>query len=441
MPTYPLLRILFLIILFSVSPQMMLPALASSIGVVPAPSRPSPGSPAMLLQEGWGQVIKGDLAAAKRSFEEAKKKNSQDHWALLGLAEVAMRENKPEKARNFLQEAIKAAPKQVDVHRAWGRFLFMQRQYREAEVAAKKALGLDPNAVGVHLDLADLYLGPLKRPMEAAQHYETVLKLEASNAGAHYGLAHARIALNQMDDATAHLKEAGRLAPTNPLPHMSMARLAVARKDYDGALGELDAALAARADFVAARLEKGDIWQLKGDDVKALAEYAEVTKQDPRSVEGSLKSAVIHERHQRPVEVEQAYRIAIERAPGNPIAYNNLAWLLAEEKARLDESLTLAKKAVDLAPRVSQFYDTLGWVYRARGELAQAQQALEKGVKLSSDRPELLYRLGVVYAERGRTREAAESLKKALALKSDFTGADDARKRLEALGQTQRGRS
>lgn len=42
------------------------------------------------------------------------------------------------------------------------------------------------------------------------------------------------------------------------------------------------------------------------------------------------------------------------------LAYNNLAWLLAERKIKLDEAVIWAKKAADLAPQLPHVQDTLG---------------------------------------------------------------------------------
>lgn len=152
-----------------------------------------------------------------------------------------------------------------------------------------------------------------------------------------------------------------------------------------------------------------------------------------RSSLALLKIGLVEQRQQRTGEAEKAYLEAIQLDPKQAMAYNNLAWLAAERKADLDHALAWATKAVALLPRDATCEDTLGWVYRARGEHDKAAVALRKASALEPQNPEVLYHLGVVDAEEGQTREARESLTKALATNRDFDGSSDAKARLASL--------
>jgi eukaryotic-like serine/threonine-protein kinase len=88
-------------------------------------------------------------------------------------------------------------------------------------------------------------------------------------------------------------------------------------------------------------------------------------------------------------EAEKAYRKGLELGPGNPMALNNLAWLLAtspDAKFRdPGRAVELAKKAVELAPKAGTLWNTLGVAhYRARDWKA-ATAALEKSKELLGD--------------------------------------------------------
>ena len=129
----------------------------------------------------------------------------------------------------------------------------------------------------------------------------------------------------------------------------------------------------------------------------------------------------------------ESYRKAIELDSTQVVAYNNLAWMATERRVQLDEALGWARKAIELAPENPNLLDTLAWVHRARGELAKAVEVLEKAAAADPQQAELLYHLGVVYSEMGRDQHAAEALEAALALDADFSGVDDARRRLAAI--------
>jgi tetratricopeptide (TPR) repeat protein len=133
-------------------------------------------------------------------------------------------------------------------------------------------------------------------------------------------------------------------------------------------------------------------------------------------------------------DAERAYLDAVKRDPLLFGAYNNLAFMAAQRKVKLDEALAWARKANELAPGVATVRDTLGWVQRARGELPAAARSIEEAVQLAPNDPAIRYHLGVVYAELGRKADAAKSLKRALELNPDFRQAEDARRRLNELG-------
>src|ERR1039458_5181942 len=70
-----------------------------------------------------------------------------------------------------------------------------------------------------------------------------------------------------------------------------------------------------------------------------------------------------------------------------------------QENANLDGALAWAKKAVELAPKIATFLDTLGWVYQTRGQYNLATVELKKALTLAPNDPEILYHLGVVYSK------------------------------------------
>jgi Flp pilus assembly protein TadD len=94
-----------------------------------------------------------------------------------------------------------------------------------------------------------------------------------------------------------------------------------------------------------------------------------------------------------------------------------------------------AKKAVELEPKVSQFQDTLGWVYRARGELDKAAEVLQKAAKIEPQQAVIWYHLGIIQAERKKTKDAEAALRQALQIQQNFPESEDARKRLAELAK------
>jgi Flp pilus assembly protein TadD len=122
-------------------------------------------------------------------------------------------------------------------------------------------------------------------------------------------------------------------------------------------------------------------------------------------------------------------------APNDARAYNNLAWMYAEEKKNLDEALTLARRATELAPNSASVLDTLGWVHYARGSYAEAESVLRKAADLAGGEASIHYHLGLASHQLGKRDEAVFALRRALQLDPKNPQAAAARQILEALGR------
>jgi len=127
-----------------------------------------------------------------------------------------------------------------------------------------------------------------------------------------------------------------------------------------------------------------------------------------------------------------AYEKAIKVQPKFALAYNNLAWVATVRRERLNEAVQWIEKARSLVPKEATFFDTHGWVLRAKGDLNGSAKVLGEGIAISPS-AELHYHLGVVEMERRRQDAARDNFRKALLIKPDFADAGDARSRLKEL--------
>lgn len=128
-------------------------------------------------------------------------------------------------------------------------------------------------------------------------------------------------------------------------------------------------------------------------------------------------------------EAIKSYRAMIAKHPNHVLILNNLAGMLSET-GQLDEALTLAEKAVAIAPQNGKILDTYGWILFKQKKNRAALDVLKKSASLLPDRPVVLYHLGAVYQASGNDNLAREHLEKALSISSNFKEADQARKLL-----------
>jgi tetratricopeptide (TPR) repeat protein len=400
--------------------------------------RQSNTSPAQeKVDEGVKALHSDDLNAAELAFTEATKINPGLPSAYLGLAEIAGRRNNVTQVENWLQKALNADPGRAFTHVVWGHYQFQRGQFAKAEAAYKKAIELDSSSVDAQIYLAENYLRGLKNPKAAEGAYRAAIALDASSVAAHQGLAGTLAAQNRFDEAVAEYEQTGKLAPKDPLPTHALARLYASQGKFDLALAALQRTTAVAPDFLPAYIDRGDLYLGKNELDKAATAYLAGAKATSKPAIAYFKLGAVLEGQQRWADAEQAYLDAIKSDPLMYGAYNNLAFMAAARKEHLDEALTWAKKAIEIAPKVTTLLDTLGWVHFARGELKPAAKAIEKAVADNPKKASFRYHLGVIYAEQGKKKEAAVMLNKALELDKNFYQAEDARKRLQQISALQ----
>jgi Tfp pilus assembly protein PilF len=104
---------------------------------------------------------------------------------------------------------------------------------------------------------------------------------------------------------------------------------------------------------------------------------------------------------------EQHYRAALDKAPENAIALNNLAYVLAQQPSRAAEALPLIEKALDIYQDQPDFLDTYGLALLAAGRAADAEEAFRRALDLRPDEPSFMLSLATAHLEQRQTDHAA----------------------------------
>jgi tetratricopeptide (TPR) repeat protein len=94
-----------------------------------------------------------------------------------------------------------------------------------------------------------------------------------------------------------------------------------------------------------------------------------------------MAGSIAENRGQKDVAID-AYRRALRLDPKQPLAQNNLAYLLMTEGKDLDEARELAERAVAASPREWSYHDTLAHIYLKAGNRDRAIATFEKVLAL-----------------------------------------------------------
>ena len=104
---------------------------------------------------------------------------------------------------------------------------------------------------------------------------------------------------------------------------------------------------------------------------------------------------------------------ALAIQPEQPIAANNLAFLMVNSGQNLDVALSLAQTARRGMPNSPSSADTLAWVYYQKGNYLSARDLLEDAIKTAPNDANIQYHLGMTYAKLSNSADAVTHLKKA----------------------------
>ncbi len=113
-------------------------------------------------------------------------------------------------------------------------------------------------------------------------------------------------------------------------------------------------------------------------------------------------------------DAQKKYESALKLDPGNPVALNNLAFVLVDSVKKPQEALPYAERAEGIAPRDPNTLDTLGWVLAEMGRLADAEGTLLQALVNDANNVPANYHLGVVYQRMGNKDDAKQRFEAAV---------------------------
>ncbi|AVV80359.1 Uncharacterized protein XB15_02613 [Leptospira santarosai] len=153
---------------------------------------------------------------------------------------------------------------------------------------------------------------------------------------------------------------------------------------------------------------------------EALEELNAAIETDPGNGAYYFYRASVHEKLEQQESMEKDLKKSIEIDPGNPIAYNYLGYYLSEKGIRLNESLVLVRRAVELAPDNEAYQDSLGWIFFKLGNHDEALLHLQLAYQILKDKgeedPVILEHIGDVYKEKTQFGNAVAYWEKSLKL-------------------------
>lgn len=314
------------------------------------------------------------------------------------LADVNRAQGLPDQALTVCEVWREQFPSSPQAFFATGMIQLQQQKSMEAKEAFEAALRLSPGFLPAAEQLIDFDLRE-KNYAAALARAEQLSGAEPAKAGAFLLLAKVHLAQGHSDVAEQALLKVLELEPGSTAGGVLLAQLYVRSNKRAEAVERLQTLVEKNPRDWGSFLLLGIVQQELKDYAKARASYEQVIKLNPNSA----------------------------------AALNNLAYVCVERLNDLNQGLSCAQKARQLAPEDPSIADTLGWAYCHQGEYGLALSLLREAAGKLPLNPEVQFHLATAHYMMGDEAEARAAFQRVLSSGAEFTGRPAAERRLWVL--------
>lgn len=256
----------------------------------------------------------------------------------------------------------------------------------------KRVVAADPQHKTAWMDLGRTYM-LVRKTDDAIAAFRKQAELNPYDEYAYGALGWAYTTARKYDDAATAFNKAIEIDPLSEYAHAALGGMYAEAHEYDKAVPELEKAVSLKSDDAGLQISLGDAYLNLGQDDKALAAFDRATE-----------------------------------ISATPEVWNNIAYQLSLKKSHLDRAQQYAESAVTaiatslrnlsvdqlsdrdlgLVTALDADWDTLGWVYFARGDLEKAQKYVNAAWVLGED-GEVGDHLAQILEKRGRKDDAVRT--------------------------------
>jgi tetratricopeptide (TPR) repeat protein len=188
-----------------------------------------------------------------------------------------------------------------------------------------------------------------------------------------------------------------------------------------------------------ALVKLGKVQSAMGSADQAIATYQRSAQDNPREASFYILLGELYESKQDWDQAKDAYQKALAIKPNDPLASNNLAYVIMQSGGNVDVALSLAQTARRGMPDSPNAIDTLGWAYYQKGAYKSAIDLFQEALKLAEknkapDSATVHYHLGLAYQKTDQPALARQNLERVLKINPNYSAAAEVKKALAQLG-------
>jgi len=379
----------------------------------------------------------GEIDRAAQEWREAVKERPDMIEAYRMLALYSLQKSDFHALEQSATKIIELQPAGPDGYALRAAALMSQKQFAGAEQDARQAIEVARQAPTGYVQMGNLSALQQKFP-QAESWYRQALSLDKSSIDALRGLVAIYFSQKQPDKALAAVNQQLLQAPDNSAFYSLLGLVQTNKQDSVAAIAAYKKALELDKKNGDASLKLARLQAQSGAFDDALATCTKGIQDNPKEFDLFMLMGSVYEKKNDLGKAQSSYEQALQVKPDDPLASNNLAYILLETNSNPDLALRLAQTARRGQPELSVVADTLGWAFYQKGIYQSAIGMFQEAIKLGAKYKEpenatYHYHLGLAYARAAQPTLAKQHLERVLKINPHYSDADDVKKQLAQL--------
>src|SRR5208282_2315197 len=379
-------------------------------------------------QQGLAFDQLGNTSRAEAEWRDAVRLHPDIVEAHRALAAVAIHRRDPGALAQEADQIIALLPEAPDGYLLRAVAEIDRKQYATADEYIHRSLEKEPNNPAAYVQLGNLRMAQ-SQYAEAQKAYQQALDQDPNSTDALGGVLNVDLMQKQPDKAIATARTQLARYPKNAGFHIMLGQLLMEqKKDLAAAEAEFKQASDLDKKNSEALVKLGVVQNARGATDQALQTYLDGSKINPKEIAFYLLAGSIYESKQDWDHAKQQYQKVLEIQPENPLASNNLAYVMLEQGGNVDVAFAMAQTARRQLPDNPNSADTLGWAFYHKHVYTSAINLFKEAVKKKPDNALYNYHLGLAYAKTGQAALARQQLDRMVKLKPNSPEVDELRK-------------
>jgi tetratricopeptide (TPR) repeat protein len=358
--------------------------------------------------------------AAKKELDRALSLDGKSSTVFFAIGDFHFSQSENEAAENAYRQALKLAPDSAAIRMRLSGLLRSQGKWREAAKLFEESARAKPSDPTPHIALGTLYAdqGEFDR---ATKHLRQALELDPDSMRALDRLLEVELRRGNVQGVEKEVQKLLDQNAQHPMGQYYQARLALDRREYEDAIGQLRQLAKQHPDLGAVHLTLGQALAAAGDRQGATRALQQATSVEAVAAEAFLALAKLHLAENAANLAVLEARQALDRRPGYLPALVVHAEALTRSK-RFSEARDVLVEATNERPKDPALSLALGRLARLQKKPAKALAHFDQALQLEPKFEPALREITKTYLSQGKHDEARQRVEQQLKAVPDSTG-------------------